>query len=63
MTIMQEVQIVDENMALAYASSHFDQDLWMFNAFSLGKCQLHRSSDSYFRPLPPPNHFEFAFSY
>lgn len=48
MTIMQKVQIVNEDMALVYVGGHLDQDLWMFNAFSLGKCQLHRSSDFYF---------------
>lgn len=51
MTITQKVHILDEDMALAYVSGDLDQDLWMFNAFSLGKCQQHGSSDFFFSPI------------
>lgn len=58
MTNVQEAQVLDENMALAYASGHLDSDLLMHNAFCLGKYQLQRSSDFFFQ-----NDFEYAFSY
>lgn len=44
---MEKAQVVNENMALAYDSGQLEQELLMRNAFSSGKCLLHRNSDYY----------------